>query len=107
VRPHPWFERKGDDVHLELPLTVSEAVLGAKVTVPTIDGSTVVTIPPGTQSNQKLRLKGKGITHKEGVKGDQIVTIKIVVPKHMDEKSKQLLREFERLNPYNPRSAWN
>jgi molecular chaperone DnaJ len=107
VRPHPWFERKGDDIYLELPLTVSEAALGSKVTVPTIDGPAMVTVPPGTQSNQKLRLKGKGIARKDGIKGDQIVTVKIVVPRNLDEKSKQLLKEFEGRNPYNPRSAWN
>jgi molecular chaperone DnaJ len=107
VRPHPWFERKGDDIYLGMPLTISEAALGAKVTVPTIDGPTVVTVPPGTQSNQKLRLKGKGITRKEGIKGDQIITVKITVPKNLDEKSRHLLREFEERNPYNPRSAWN
>jgi molecular chaperone DnaJ len=107
VQPHPWFERKGDDIYLELPLTISEVALGAKVTVPTIEGPTMVTVPPGTQSNQKLRLKGKGIARKEGLKGDQIVTVKITVPKNLDEKSRQLLKELEGLNPYNPRSAWN
>lgn len=107
VKPHPWFERKGDDIYLELPLTIGEAVLGAKVTVPTIDGPAVVTIPPGTQSNQKLRLKGKGIVRKDGIKGDQIITVKITVPRDVDERSKHLLKEFERLNPYNPRSLWN
>ena len=107
VRPHPWFERKGDDIHMELPLTVSEAALGAKVTVPTLEGPTVLTVPPGTQCNQKLRLKGKGIVRKEGIKGDQIVTIKIVVPKNLDDRSKQLLKEFADLNPSNPRSEWS
>lgn len=107
VQPHPWFERKGDHIYLELPLTVSEAALGSKVMVPTIEGPTMITVPPGTQSNQKLRLKGKGIARKDGMKGDQIVTVKILVPKNLDEKSKQLLKEFEERNPYNPRSAWN
>jgi molecular chaperone DnaJ len=103
---HPIFHRESDDIHLTVPVTASEAALGAKVEVPTIDGRTLLKIPPGTQSGQKLRLREKGVpsaTH-EGVRGDEIVEIKITVPMPRDEKTKELLRELARLNPDDPRA---
>lgn len=105
VQAHSYFERKGNNIYLELPITVSEAILGTKITVPTIDGRTTVTIPPGVQSGQKLRLQGKGIpflNRKE--RGDQYITIKIAVPSQLDDRSVALIREFERLNPFDPRA---
>jgi molecular chaperone DnaJ len=103
---HPIFHREGDDIHLTVPVTATEAALGAKVEVPTIDGRAQLKIPPGTQSGQKLRLREKGVPSatKEGVRGDEIVEIKVTVPMPRDEKTKELLRELAKLNPEDPRS---
>ena len=91
---------------------VAEAALGAKIDVPTIDthdggGRTQLKIPPGTQTGQRLRLREKGVpsASREGVRGDEIVEVKIVVPKVQDERSKEILRELAVLNPENPREA--
>ena len=105
VRPHPFFERKGDNIYCVIPLTVTEATLGSQITAPTIDGNVTMKIPEGTQSGQVFRLANKGSPKlKESGRGDQFVEVKIMVPKNLDERSKQLLRDFERLNYYNPRS---
>jgi len=101
----PVFKRDGDDIYLTIPVTVSEAALGSKVDVPTIDGRAQLKIPPGTQSGQKLRLREKGVTSavKEGVRGDEIVEVEVVVPTLRDEKSKEIMRELAKLNPEDPR----
>jgi molecular chaperone DnaJ len=106
IGEHPVFKRDGDDIYLTIPVTVSEAALGSKVEVPTIDGRAQLKIPPGTQSGQKLRLREKGVPSatKEGVRGDEIVEVKVVVPAVRDEKSKEILRELAKLNPEDPRS---
>jgi len=103
---HPVFRRDGDDIYVIVPITASEAGLGAKVEVPTIDGRAQLKIPPGTQSGQKLRLREKGVPSatKEGVRGDEIVEVKITVPMPRDEKTKELLRELAKLNPEDPRA---
>jgi molecular chaperone DnaJ len=104
VEPHPVFERKGDNIVVKLPVTVSEAALGAKVEVPTIDGMSTIKIPPGTQSGQKLRLRGKGPPSLRGeARGDQIVEVEVRVPRVVDERSKEILRELARLNSEDPR----
>jgi len=102
---HPVFHRDGDDIHVTVPISVTEAAMGAKVEVPTIDGRALLRIPPGTQSGQKLRLREKGVPSatKEGVRGDEIVEVKIAVPMPRDEKTKELLRELAKLNPEDPR----
>ena len=107
VGPHPVFHRVLNDIHIAVPATIAEAALGAKIDVPTIDGRAQLKIPPGTPSGQKLRMRGKGgpSAAEDGVRGDQIVTIEIVVPQLKDERSKEILREFARLNPEDPRSA--
>jgi molecular chaperone DnaJ len=109
---HPVFSRTGDDIYVTVPVTMTEAALGAKIEVPTIDthdggGRTQLKIPPGTQTGQKLRLREKGVASasKEGTRGDQIVTVQIVVPKVQDERSKEILREFAKLNPEDPRGS--
>jgi len=104
---HPVFTRTADDIYVVVPITVSEAALGAKIDVPTIDGRTQLKIPPGTQTGQKLRLREKGVPSatREGLRGDQIVEVKIVVPKVQDERSKEILRELAKLNPEDPREA--
>ncbi len=99
VEPHPYFRREGRNVIVEVPISVSEAVLGAKVDVPTLDGTRLtVTVPAGTSSGARLRLRGKGIAG-----GDQFIEIKILVPKPQDQRSRELIEEFARLNPQNPR----
>lgn len=106
IKPHPFFERKDDDVYLELPVTIGEALFGAKVTVPTLDGNIVMNLPPLTQGGQVFRLKNKGIPHlKDPGRGDQYVKIKIVIPERIDEASKELIKRFEEMNPYNPRRS--
>ena len=107
IDSHPVFTRSGDDIQVVIPVTVPEAALGAKIEVPTIDGRAQLKIPPGTQSGQKLRMRGKGVpsaTH-DGVRGDEIVTVEILVPQLRDERSKEILREFAKLNPEDPREA--
>jgi molecular chaperone DnaJ len=103
---HPIFHREGDDIHLTVPVSITEAALGAKVEVPTIDGRAMLKIPPGTQSGQKLRLREKGVPSatKEGARGDEIVEIKTAVPMPHDERSKEILRELAKLNPEDPRA---
>ena len=103
---HPVFEREGDDIHVTVPITASEAALGSKIEVPTIDGRTLLKIPPGTQTGQKLRLRDKGVPSatKEGNRGDEIVEVKITVPRPTDEKTKELFRELAKLNPEDPRA---
>jgi molecular chaperone DnaJ len=102
---HPVFHREGDDIYLTVPVTATEAALGAKVEVPTIDGRAQLKIPPGTQSGQKLRLREKGVPSaiRDEVRGDEIVEVKITVPMPRDEKTKELLRELAKLNPEDPR----
>jgi molecular chaperone DnaJ len=102
---HPVFRREGDDIYLTVPVTASEAALGARVEVPTIDGRAQLKIPPGTQCGQKLRLREKGVPSatKEGARGDEIVEVKLTVPMPRDEKTKELLRELAKLNPEDPR----
>jgi len=111
VGTHPVFTRVADDIHVTVPVTMTEAALGAKIEVPTIDtheggGRTQLKIPPGTQTGQKLRLREKGVpsASREGVRGDEIVEVKIVVPRVQDERSKEILRELAKLNPQDPRT---
>ncbi|MBI4446250.1 MAG: molecular chaperone DnaJ [Acidobacteria bacterium] len=105
VQEHPVFERQGDDIVCHVPITVTEAALGMKIEVPTIEGKALLKIPPGTQSGQRFRLRGRGVTSVKngGQKGDQLVEVKIVIPPIRDERSKEILRELSRLNPFNPR----
>jgi len=103
---HPIFRRDGDDIYLSVPVSATEAALGAKIEVPTIDGRALLKIPPGTQSGQKLRLREKGVPSatKDGARGDEIVEITVTVPMPRDERTKELLRELAKLNPEDPRA---
>ena len=104
VRPHEFFERRGDDLYTKIPVTVSEATLGAKIEVPTIDGRALVRIPPGTNSGKTLRLKEKGVpSARSGARGDQYVEIQVVVPPPTDERVRNLMKELESLVPGDPR----
>jgi molecular chaperone DnaJ len=102
---HPVFTRVGDDIQLTVPVTVPEASLGAKVDVPTIDGRAQLKIPPGTQSGQKLRMRERGVENsaRPDQRGDQIVTVEVVVPTLQDERSKEIMRELAKLNNQDPR----
>ncbi len=106
VEPHPYFKRVGNDIHLDVPVTIKEAVTGGKVEVPTIDGYTTIKIPPGTQGGQKLRIKGKGVYSSAGTaRGHQYVIIRVEVPKKVDRRSRELIDEFSEINYYEPRKG--
>jgi len=104
VKPHEFFERRGNDLYTKIPVTVSEATLGAKIEVPTIDGRSLVRIPPGTNSGKTLRLKEKGVpSARNGARGDQYVEIQVVVPPPTDERVRNLMKELESVAPGDPR----
>ena len=105
VQPHSFFERRGDDLYTVVPITVTEAALGAKIEVPTLDGRSLLRIPPGTNSGQKLRLRDKGVpsVRQAGHRGHQYVELQVFVPKPVDERVRELLRELDRLAPEDPR----
>ena len=103
VRPHPFFERRGNDLYTQVPVKVSEATLGAKIEVPTIDGRSIVRIPPGTNSGTTLRLREKGVPTRNAARGDQYVEIQIVVPKPTDERVRNLAKELEQFEASDPR----
>jgi len=105
VGEHPYFRRDGDDIYVELPISVVEAVLGAKVDAPTIDGMSTVTIPPGSGSGRKLRLRGKGVPSASGGpgRGDEYVVLKIVAPQNVSPRGADMLRQFEQSDRYDPR----
>ena len=106
VEPHPYFTRDGRHLSVEVPLSVAEAVLGARVDVPTLNGLKSLPVPPGASSGQKLRLKGQGLPA-SGAKseGDLFVVLKVVVPKGVDDEGKRLIREFDERNPVRPREG--
>ena len=104
VKPHSFFERRGADLYTKVPVTVTEATLGAKVEVPTIDGRSLVRIPPATNSGKTLRLKEKGVpSARTGARGDQYVEIQVVVPQPTDERVRHLMKELETIAPDDPR----
>lgn len=99
VRPHPIFERKGDDIWCEVPITFAQASLGAEITVPTLDGKVRYNIHEGTQVGDVFKLRGKGIPHLRGKgRGDQYVKVAIEIPKNLSAKQKDLLKEFDALS---------
>lgn len=97
VAPHPFFTRKGHDIHVELPVTLSEAVAGGKVQVPTVDGAVAVTVPKGSNTGTVLRLKGKGVLNRQsGARGDQYVKLKIVLPDKPDPELERFVESWNR-----------
>jgi curved DNA-binding protein len=105
VEPHLYFKREGPNLQVEVPITVGEAILGAKIEVPALDGMKALTIPPGSSSGQRLRIKGEGIPAAGGKpQGDLFVSLKVVVPKTIDATSKRLIQEFSERNPQDLRS---
>jgi molecular chaperone DnaJ len=106
VQPHPLFERDGDDLLLTVPIAIHEAALGAKIDVPSIDGPARLRVPPGTQSGQRFRVRERGVpSPRDGRRGDLVVEVKLVLPRLLDERSKELLREFGRINADDVRDA--
>ncbi|MGQ9734123.1 MAG: molecular chaperone DnaJ [Candidatus Bipolaricaulia bacterium] len=97
VKPHETFQRKGDDLHIEVPLKVTQAILGARLKVPTLEGEVELEIPPGTQPGTVFRLKGKGIPHLHGSgRGDQFVQVKVIIPTALSREQRRLLEELDR-----------
>ena len=105
VSPHPCFARRGNHLEIKVPLTVSEAVLGAKVEIPSPKGSITLTVPPGTSGGTKLRVKGQGIAPPKGAAGDLFAEIQIIVPKKIDQDTAELFRQIGKKEPENPRGG--
>jgi molecular chaperone DnaJ len=104
VEPHPVYRRDGNDVHMSVPIAVHEAALGARVEIATPDGAARLRVPPGTQSGQRFRLRERGAhSPRGGPRGDLVVEVRLMLPKILDERSKELLREFGRINGENVR----
>ena len=103
VAPHPFFRREGDDIHLDLPVTLGEAVLGGKVTVPTPTGSVSMTIPPNSNSGRVMRLKGRGVARPDGSRGDEYVTLRVMLPEGGDAELSNFVRDWAPRHPYDPR----
>ena len=105
VQPHPFFLRDGDNIEIQVPISVTEAGLGAKIEVPTIDGRALLKVPQGTKNGQKFRLREKGVHNaRKSNRGDEIVEVVIQAPKVQDERTKELLRELATLQPEDPRA---
>ena len=103
VRPHPTFSRKGDDIASEVPISIDEAVLGGKIEVPTVSGRVQLTLPKGTSSGRVFRLKGKGVRNMTtGTTGDQLVTVRIVLPERIDDELSYFISEWRQKHQYNP-----
>ena len=105
VGKHPFLTRRGDNVYMTVPITVNEAALGTKIEVPTVEGKAQLKVPSGTESGQKFRLRERGFPslRNPSLRGDEFVEVKITLPKVISEETKELLRQFEKLNPENPR----
>jgi molecular chaperone DnaJ len=109
VAAHAIYQREGDDLFMAVPIAVHEAALGARIDVPAPDGAPArLRVPPGTQSGQRFRLHGRGVPVADGPPGDLVVEVRVVLPPALDERSKELIREFGRINGGNVRKdLWN
>lgn len=107
VRPHSIFRREGQNVLIELPISLPEAVLGATVKVPTVDGTVNLKVPAGSNTGTTLRLKGKGIASRSGARGDQLVKLKVVLPDQPDKELKDWVEKWAESHPYDARSRLN
>ncbi|MDE2165363.1 MAG: J domain-containing protein [Alphaproteobacteria bacterium] len=103
VTPHPLFRREGDDIHVELPVTIAEATLGGRIAVPTPSGTVTMTVPAGSNTGTRLRLRGKGAPTAGGAHGDEYVTLKVVLPEGGDQALADFLRDWAPKHPYDPR----
>ncbi len=108
VEPSHLFTRDGDDIHMDLPITLQEAVLGARITVPTIDGSVSVNVPAGSNTDRRLRLAGKGLVRsKGGGRGDQYIRLKVVLPNRPDDDLRDFVERWAPDHPYDVRKVWH
>lgn len=107
VGKHKFLERKGDNIYVTVPISVPEAALGTKIEVPTVEGRAQLRIPPGTESGQKFRLRERGFPslRNPSLRGDQFIEVKMTLPKVISEETKEVLRQFEKLNAESPRKA--
>ena len=105
VAPHPVFRREGDDIHITLPITIDEAILGGKVTAPTLGGAVSVTIPKGASSGQTLRLRGRGVARAGVAKGDQLIDLRIVAPPVIDADLADFMQNWRKSHSHDPRKA--
>ena len=106
VDPHPFFEPHDNDIHVELPVTLTEAVLGGRIRVPTVGGPVMLNVPPGSNTGTSLRLKGRGLLdRKSGQRGDQYVKLKVVLPDKPDPALKEFVEKWEAGRAYDPRKA--
>ncbi|MCU0893522.1 MAG: J domain-containing protein [Rhodospirillales bacterium] len=105
VRPHPSFTRKGQDIYAELPITLAEAVLGGKVEVQTVDGPVSLTVPKGSNTGSRLRVRGKGVPGRGGARGDHYVEFKVVLPQQQDPELGRLVEEWSAKHPYTVRGS--
>jgi len=107
IEPHPYYRREGRDIHLDLPITLNEALHGTKVKVPTLSAPVTMVIPPGANAGQLFRLKGKGIpSHSVHPAGDQFVTLQIVLPDQADQNLSEIVKRWEAAHPYDPRKKF-
>jgi molecular chaperone DnaJ len=106
VEQHPFFKRDGDNIEIRVPVTVTEAGLGSKIEVPTIDGRALLKVPQGTQNGQRFRLREKGVENsRKGTRGDQIIEVFIQAPDVQNERTRELLRELAQVETVDPRAA--
>ena len=105
VKPHPYFRRKGDDIHLELPVSLGEAVLGGKIAVPTTSGTVTMTVPKNSNTGTVLRLRGKGMLRPDGTRGDEYVTLRVVLPEAPDPELEAFVSRWGAGKEHNPRRA--
>jgi molecular chaperone DnaJ len=98
VAGHMVYQREGDDLHMSVPIAIHEAALGARIEIHTPDGPTRLRVPPGTQSGQRFRLRERGVPTRDGRRGDLVVEVRLMLPRVLDERSKELLREFGSIN---------
>ncbi|WP_170355446.1 DnaJ C-terminal domain-containing protein [Ruegeria lacuscaerulensis] len=106
VAPHPVFERQGDDIHITLPITIDEAVLGGKIPAPTIDGGVNVSVPPGTSSGKTLRLRGKGVKKRGSAdRGDQLIELTVAMPDQIDDDLRAFMENWRDTHSYDPRKG--
>jgi DnaJ-class molecular chaperone len=104
VAPHPCYRRRGNDLEVQVPVTLAEAALGAKIDVPTPSGAITLTVPPGTSSGKRLRVKGHGVQEGSAAAGDLYVELQIVLPKELDESTQKWIRELAKKHPQTPRA---
>jgi DnaJ-class molecular chaperone len=105
VEPHPFFQRNGQDLEVNLPVSILEAAQGARVDIPTPKGTISMKVPPKSSTGKRLRIKGHGVPSQSGTPGDLYAIVHVMLPESVDEDSLELLRKFDERNPSNPRAS--